>query len=165
MTVGAGLPWSAAWHRGSALTPGDNPCQDPWHAGNQLVCQKRDSNGVRTVKFPGTGQATIPCQGKRHLRQVLGTKLAPVPGGWHRDHSGQWRKTPISPVIRPKGMSSKPRRRIVRPRERVLGANLTGPPTLKSVPETWHRSTAQVTTSAARDSDVRPGPVTCKLAN
>ena len=44
------------------------------------------------------------------------------------------------------------RQTITSPTSARLGANLTGTHTLKSVPETWHRSTAQVPFSLARDS-------------
>ena len=35
-------------------------------------------------KMANSGVTGHPCQGKRHLCQLLGTDLAPVPGGWHR---------------------------------------------------------------------------------
>ena len=55
----------------------------------QDPCQKCVRNARAPDTFRGTGHPTfVPCQGKWHLCQVLGTDLAPVSGSWHRRAAG-----------------------------------------------------------------------------
>jgi len=96
-----------------------NPCQKPG-TGARLKCQ---------LVWHGT--TVVPCRGKRHRCQLLGTDLAPVPANVHSRRGGG-----VSVVL-----------------QGVVTATVTGTPTLHpGASNLAHRSTAQVPTSLARDT-------------